>query len=99
MTSRLIFSAEAAEDVVGAREWYDEREAGLANRFLDELDACCYLIKSHPTAFGKVHRGYRGTCLKRFPYVVVYSVQPNGVYVVGVMHTSHGPETWRSRFG
>ncbi len=72
MATSLIFSSRAVEDVVGAQRWYDDRGVGLASRFLEELDASCELIKRHPTAFGEVHRGYRGTCLKRFPYVVVY---------------------------
>lgn len=98
MSSRLEFSEAAAADVLEARLWYESKGVGLSSRFLDEVQSCCDAIKRFPLGFGLIHGEYRGVCLKRFPYVVVYVTESDMIEVVALMHTSLSSETWRERF-
>lgn len=79
-----------------AAEFYDNRVSGLGADFLDELDTAIERILSFPEAWGPLGETYRRCHLRRFPYLVIYSIQNRDeILIISVFHQSREPRSWR----
>ncbi len=91
------FRAEAASDVVLAREWYDGQRPGLGDDFVLALERVVGLVSELPEAFPEIAVGLRRALLGRFPYAVYYRLDGDLVDVIACLHTRRSPSRWRSR--
>ncbi|MBN4055064.1 type II toxin-antitoxin system RelE/ParE family toxin [Acidimicrobium ferrooxidans] len=96
---RLRFHGEAEAEITAAAFWYDEREPGLGDEFLEELDRVMTLIGESsgtwplwPGLAGS--RGIRRCLLSRFPYGVAYFMEEDEAYILAVAHHSRKPSYW-----
>ena len=94
---RVRFRLEAAQDVEGARAWYDEQQDGLGDAFAASLEDVVRLVTEFPEAFPEIAIRHRRALLHRFPYAVYYRLDGEVIDVLACLHTSRSPETWRSR--
>ena len=99
MSLRVIARDEAEADIAEAALWYERRCAGLGKEFVRAVDSCFELIARRPDAFPVVYRGARMALLRKFPYLIVYSISPGFISVVAVMHGRRNPRRWKSRIG
>ncbi len=89
---QLRFRAQAAADLVGAREWYDAQASGLGAEFGRAFWATAELIQRFPDAFPAVHGEVRRALIARFPYAVYYRrVGEDTVDVLACLHTRRNP--------
>jgi toxin ParE1/3/4 len=95
--TRVVYHPYADAEIIAAAEWYDKQQPGLGARFLDEVDAGLSRIRRAPEAFGVVVRNVRQHILHRFPFGIVYRVDPDRIYVLAVMHLHRKPMYWRNR--
>lgn len=86
MTWFLEVRQEAEEDISASAAWYAQREPGLEERFLDDLDECYAFILRNPMGPARVSGPYRQFRLSRFPFHVVYMVIGDMVLVMRVYH-------------
>jgi len=90
------FLSPALLEVSEAAEFYEERVAGLGADFLDEVDAAIDRILQFPEAWGRLGRNYRRCSLGRFPYLIIYIIEPTrDILIVSVFHQSREPGSWR----
>ncbi len=90
------FLSPALLEVSQAAEFYEERVAGLGADFLEEVDAAIDRILQFPEAWGRLGRNYRRCSLRRFPYLIIYVIEPaKDILIVSVFHQSREPGTWR----
>lgn len=54
-------------------------------------------VADDPGRPAAVHGDVRKTAVPRFPYVILYREEPDGVLIVGVFHTSRDPASWQGR--
>lgn len=81
-------------------DWYEERKAGLGKEFREAVEAAISTIQKHPFAFPIVHASHlRKARVKKFPYTIFFTIQPNQILVYSVFHTSRNPIVWRGRVG
>jgi toxin ParE1/3/4 len=99
MSRRLILRPEAEEDVRQGYLWYEERQAGLGQRFITALDAALAAIQERPEAYHQVEGEVRRALAKRFPYGIFYVVEPQRIVVLAVLHTARDPQVWQARAG
>lgn len=93
----LIVKEEAKEEISDAYKWYEDKQIGLGERLLDELDDCFSSIKKNPKQFIKTHKEMRQAILKIFPFVIIYEIEKELVIVYAIFHTSRNPEIWKNR--
>jgi hypothetical protein len=55
------------------------------------------LIGIAPESFPNYDDEHRFAILRRFPYSIVYQVQPGGVQVIALAHTSRSAGSWQGR--
>ena len=97
MAFQLVVEPEAEDDLANAYDWYEEQRAGLGIDFLNCINDVFRCIRDTPEMHAVAHNNVRQTLVKRFPYVVCYTVDEDPVYVVAVFHGHRDPNAWKSR--
>ena len=94
---RLTFHVEADAEVTDAARYYEIQVEDLGFSFLDELDAALERIEAHPKAAPLVGKEVRRATLQRFPYSVLYVIEPDRIRVIAVAHQKRRPNYWQGR--
>ena len=95
---RHLFHPEAVAEAREARQWYAERDRGVAAAFVKELEVALGQILAAPDAWPPFEAGTRRYVLRRFPYHVIYRVaNEDTIQIVAVMHGRRRPGYWRKR--
>jgi plasmid stabilization system protein ParE len=77
--------------------YYEAQAAGLGAEFLEELQDAEALIADNPAIGSPFGGDLRRVLLRRFPFNLVYSLEPDHVLVVAVAHQRREPGYWRDR--
>jgi plasmid stabilization system protein ParE len=93
----LEYLEEALQEAEAAARWYRERSATAAAAFSDEIDAAESAILRLPDAWPAFDHGTRRYLLRRFPFSVVYRIEPLRIVIIAVAHARRLPGYWKSR--
>jgi len=94
---RPEFHRLAERELNEAAQYYDGEEPGLGSSFLQEVDRCLQSIEAQPEA-GVILRGsVRRRLLRRFPYALLYKIQPSGIRILALMNLKRRPTYWVGR--
>lgn len=97
---RTVSYHEAAEQELLAEIGYLELQAqGLGRRFFDEVKRAERLITRFPEAAEQVRPGIRKRPLRTFRFSLIYSVEPEGPFILAIAHHSRRPGYWARRVG
>lgn len=94
---RVILRRAAKLDLLEARNWYEERQPGLGDAFLEEVEAAFQGMREFPAMHPRVDRRVRRALLQRFPYGVFYVVVGETLRVIAILHHARSPGRWRRR--
>lgn len=94
---RLEFHPEALAEFRAAAEYYENQQLGLGSRFVNAVDVAVARIAEAPESWRIVEDDIRRCLTKVFPYAVLYSIEPDYILVVAVMHCRREPDYWRNR--
>jgi toxin ParE1/3/4 len=101
---KIRLHPEAASDIDQSAEWYEDRDPGLGEDFLRELDEAFAVIQELPNVWpywprvGGEHGVHRYS-LKRFPFGVAYLIDDGELVIVAVAHDRRRPGYWLNRVG
>jgi plasmid stabilization system protein ParE len=93
----VAFLPPAEEEMVAAAQFYESRSHGLGADFLDEVQRSVESISSNPRTAPAIKEGIRRRLLKRFPFGILYAVEPDTIVVLAVMHLRRRPGYWEER--
>lgn len=88
----LVISEEAVEDIVSAFAFYEDRQIGLGERFLQELDIKFQIIIDQPLLFAVFADQYRQVQMRSFPFLIVYEYYGSEVIIYAVFHARQHPD-------
>jgi plasmid stabilization system protein ParE len=89
MNLSIYFTPHARQDVLKAYEWYDRKQAGLGQRFKDEMSRVVESIASNPLTHPIYKNEVRCARLKKFSrYGIYYIPYESRVVVYAVQHGS-----------
>ena len=94
---RVVSHPEADEELEAAALWYEERQPGLGDAFLDQFERTLRRIVAEPERWSKIRSDNRKLNFQRFPYAIVYSVRADALYIKAVMHLHRRPFYWSHR--
>jgi toxin ParE2 len=94
---RVVSHPEAEQELEAAALWYEGRQPGLGDDFLDEFTATLRRIVAEPERWRKIRGENRKLNFNRFPYAIVYSADPEGILIKAVMHLHRRPFYWQDR--
>lgn len=90
---RLLDRAEA--ELMDAAFYYQEQVQGLGSDFLDAADKAFDEILEAPERWPVLRDEIRRHFITRFPYSVLYRVDPEEIVILAVAHHRRRPWYWK----
>lgn len=87
----------ARRDYDASFDWYVQRSVVAAERFERAVDEALRSIGANPERFAAVKPNHRACRVERFPFRVIYRIEPHRVVVVAVAHAKRRPGYWKHR--
>jgi plasmid stabilization system protein ParE len=91
------FHPEAEAELRKAMDFYEEVRPTLGEELALEVLSAIRSILSHPKAWPVLEADIRRCLVHRFPYGILYSVEPDRIHVLAVMHLHRRPGYWKQR--
>ena len=95
----FIFHPEADEEFAAAVAYYETCDTGLGLDFAREVYATVENATDYPLMWPEIETEVRRCLVHRFPYGVLYSVEPQGIFILAVMNLHRDPDYWKHRLG
>ncbi len=94
MTYTIEFLPRARKELLDAWDWYDDRWAGLGDRFMREVEKKLEQIGKTAYRYTERRKGFRETKINVFPYLIIYRIQKQKkiIAVSSIFHTSGNPK-------
>ena len=96
MTS-IIFDPDAKTEFLSAVQYYENYQSGLGHRFRLVVESAVQDIKESPFLYRVLHAPFRRCLLQKFPYAIIYSIEPDHIHIIAVGHTKRKPGYWLVR--
>jgi hypothetical protein len=81
----LAVRPEVEDDLVEATLWYEDKRVGLGDEFISEYLAAVHRVLDNPLLFAISSNGLRPCRLKRFSYIIHFTVEINQILIVAVI--------------
>jgi Plasmid stabilisation system protein. len=91
------FHPEALAEFEDGALYYSEKQPGLELRFIASIEAAIQGILDRPVSHAVLDQGVRRCLAHVFPYAVLYTIEPEFILIVAVMHCHREPGYWRGR--
>jgi toxin ParE1/3/4 len=93
----LRFIRPAEMELLDAARYYEMHAPGLGDDFLDKIDLAIRDLREHPEGWPIVRFSIRRRLIQRFPYALLYRVDPDEIIVLATMHLRRHPDYWLDR--
>jgi plasmid stabilization system protein ParE len=94
-TVRLLPPAE--QEMFDAARYYELQAPGLGQDFLDKVELALQDLVNSSERWPIVQDDIRRRLIRRFPYSLLYRIDPDEVVILAVMHQRRHPSYWLSR--
>ena len=91
MSRRLSIHEDAEAEIIEAADYYDLASPGLGDEFVDEVRKAISRAAEFPEAAHLIRGRVRSRGIARFPYSLVYSIQPSEIRIPAVAHQRMRP--------
>ena len=91
------FISVAEREMLEAAEYYEDQSDGLGIAFLCEVHRASRDIARNPRRWPVVRDQTRRRMLRRFPYAILYRINPDEIVGIAVMHLHRRPDYWLDR--
>lgn len=93
----FFFHSEAEDEFIAASQYYEGCEKGLGADFMIEVYSAIQNVMDYPAAWTILDGDVRRYLINRFPFAVVYSIEPSGIFILAVMNLHRDPDYWKQR--
>ena len=94
---RYEFHPEALAEYDAAAHYYARQQAGLDLRFVASVERAINHILEAPTHWRVIDEDVRRCLTRIFPYGILYTIEPDYILILAVMHCSREPGYWKHR--
>ena len=91
------FLRPAEQEMLDAARYYELQTPNLGDDFLDKIDSAARDIGEYPERWPIIRFDIRRRLVHRFPYALLYRVEPNEVIILATMHLHRHPDYWIDR--
>ena len=91
------FHPDAQTEFLSAAQFYERQTAGLGRDFVMAVQRAYERLPASPASGAPFDRRLRRLLVPKFPYGLLYRIEPERIYIVAVMHLHRRPGYWRSR--
>ena len=94
---RYEFHPEALAEYEEAAQYYAGCQKGLELRFMASVEAAVRQVAGSPERWRLIEQDVRRYLTKLFPYAILYTIEPDYVLIIAVMHCHREPGYWKGR--
>lgn len=94
-----VFHPDAVLEFEEAVRYYRARGRVLGDRFASEVRFAIRRILDTPERWRVLEDDVRRCVVRVFPYSVLYTMEPDYILIVAIMHGKRQPGYWRYRLG
>lgn len=88
----VLYTERSEIDIEIAYDWYNLQVSGLGDDFLDSIEDSIDQISNHPDMFQVRYSVFRGCPIKRFPFVIYYTVEEDFIVIHSVFDSRQNPK-------
>lgn len=92
------FDPEAQDEFLSAVRYYEECQEGLGRRFRLLVEVAVQKVVDSPFIYRILKAPFRRYLLPKFPYSIIYSIEPDHIRIIAVAHNKRKPGYWSDRF-
>jgi plasmid stabilization system protein ParE len=94
MSYKIEFLIRARKEILSAWDWYEDKQIGLGDRFLNEVNKRLRQIEKTPERYKELRKQFRETKIDVFPYIIIYRLQKRKkiIAISSIFHTSRNPK-------
>jgi len=99
MKFKVEYNPDFFDDLVQAVEWYNEKQIGLGDRFLNNVKKQTKKLSTSAFHFAVKYDNIRCMQIEKFPYLAHFRIneQSKTVKVEALFHTDRNPKIWDER--
>jgi plasmid stabilization system protein ParE len=97
MVRRAVLHPDAERELDDAIAWIEGDRPHYGVLFSEAFDTAIERLLEYPAIGKRVRGDVRRWVLRRWRYVIVYSIEEYGIDIVAVAHQSRRPNYWRKR--
>ncbi len=89
---KLRYTDRAKGDIERALIWYEKQRRGLGFDFLDCIEIAVKSIMDNPEIYKMSYKNFRSCVVRRFPFSIFYTIDPNEIVVHSVFNNRQNPD-------
>ncbi len=93
----VVFHPEVEDEFVDAISYYENCESGLGLDFSREVAVAIKNAVDYPGMWPMVEEQVHRCLVHRFPYGILYCIEPGAIHVLAVMNLRRDPDYWKHR--
>jgi len=94
---KVTFLAPAEEEMLEAASYYEGQAYGLGREFIVEVQHTVEGIVENPKSGKLIQSDIRRRLVRRFPFGILYHIDPQEIVIITVMHLRRRPGYWADR--
>jgi toxin ParE1/3/4 len=95
--SGVAFDPDTRAEFLATVEYYKECQTGLGRRFRTAVERELDGIEAMPFRYRVLHAPFRRCLVPKFPYAIIFVIEPGFMLVVAAAHAKRKPGYWRER--
>ncbi len=93
----VLFDPEARSEFLFSIQYYEECRKGLGRKFRHAVETAVQHIVESPFRFRVVKPPFRRYLMHKFPYAIIFTIEPDHIRIIAVAHTKRVPGYWLIR--
>lgn len=93
----IILLLEAEQEMLEAAFYYQSKASGLGVDYLSEIERAVEAISESPYTWPILEGELKRRLVRRFPFGVIYRIDPDEIVVIAVAHLCKKPGYWKKR--
>ena len=94
---RVVYHRLAGNEFVRSALYYERRRRFIGDAFINAVELAVGELQRYPNIGRAEKNDARSIKVRRFPFRLVYQIQPDRIWIVAVAHLSRRPGYWRRR--
>ena len=91
------FLRPAEQEMLDAAHYYEQQATGLGIDFLNKIEFAIHDISEDPERWPVVRTSIHRRLIPRFPYGLLYRIDPDEILILATMHLHRHPDYWIDR--
>lgn len=94
---KYVFHPAALTEYSEAVQYYAQQRVELAQAFINAIEDAIFRIIEAPNRYPMIDEDIHRCLTRKFPYGVLYTIEPAFILIVAIMHCNRQPGYWKDR--